>query len=252
VIADLRDKIVLVTGDTAGVGLATALEFGRRGAHCILAPAGEQAQHETIGQAFAETGAPAPHILPAAPNEDAASTSQWHALSERLRERGSYIEALICAAPATAAVEGVAQYNKADFLSSMEVGAWQLAEQTRLVHEICGRYPRYVVALSSTAAHEYSRGDDFRAASEAALEALGRYMDYHLRGEDIRINILRYRLAQGAGAPQSISEPDVARAVVALCSGLMDCMRGHVLTVDGGGLFSDNLMRQYERGANQH
>ena len=33
---DFRGKAVLITGGTAGIGLATGLAFGRRGADCTL------------------------------------------------------------------------------------------------------------------------------------------------------------------------------------------------------------------------
>ena len=35
-IRDMRDKSVLVTGGTKGIGLAIALGFAQRGAHCTL------------------------------------------------------------------------------------------------------------------------------------------------------------------------------------------------------------------------
>jgi len=42
-----------------------------------------------------------------------------------------------------------------------------------------------------------------------------------------------------------LKEEDVADVVLALCSGLMDGVKGQVITVDKGQLFSDNLMRLY-------
>jgi enoyl-[acyl-carrier-protein] reductase (NADH) len=38
---------------------------------------------------------------------------------------------------------------------------------------------------------------------------------------------------------------EVANAILALCSGLMDSVSGQVLMVDRGGTFCDNLMRLY-------
>jgi enoyl-[acyl-carrier-protein] reductase (NADH) len=43
-----------------------------------------------------------------------------------------------------------------------------------------------------------------------------------------------------------IDAKEVSNCVVALCSGLLDGMRGQVLTVDRGQSFLDNLMRLYD------
>jgi CRISPR/Cas system-associated endonuclease Cas1 len=110
--------------------------------------------------------------------------------------------------------------------------------------------PRYAVALSSTVSCEYSQGAALQAAGEAALLSLIEYENarlLHETWEDIRINLLRVR--QGGTAEFAVSYRDAANAAVALCSGLMDCMRGHVLTVDRGGTFADNAMRVYAKFA---
>ena len=44
---DFRNKSVLVTGGTMGIGLATALAFGRHGASCILTHKWETADEES-------------------------------------------------------------------------------------------------------------------------------------------------------------------------------------------------------------
>ena len=45
---------------------------------------------------------------------------------------------------------------------------------------------------------------------------------------------------------QFISCEEVAGAILALCSGMLDGMNGQVLMVDRGTTFFDNLMRIYE------
>ena len=39
----------------------------------------------------------------------------------------------------------------------------------------------------------------------------------------------------------------VGQCIVALCSGLLDGVKGQILTVDQGMLFSDDLMRLYSQ-----
>ena len=99
----------------------------------------------------------------------------------------------------------------------------------------------------------FTRGADFSAASEAVLETLCRYTNERLSADDARMNILRHRLPPADDAlntEQRFATPaEVASAAVALCSGLLDSMRGQVLTVDRGGNFSDNVFRLFEERA---
>jgi NAD(P)-dependent dehydrogenase (short-subunit alcohol dehydrogenase family) len=57
---DLRDKVVIVTGASSGIGRATAREFARRGSHVALA-----ARNETrLGDLAAELAGAPGHVLP--------------------------------------------------------------------------------------------------------------------------------------------------------------------------------------------
>ena len=62
---DLRGKAVLITGGTAGIGLATGLAFGRRGAHCTLTYHWGSADEDEVRDRFAEVGAPTPRLVQA-------------------------------------------------------------------------------------------------------------------------------------------------------------------------------------------
>ena len=117
--------------------------------------------------------------------------------------------------------------------------------------------------MSSTGVDAFSVGYDFVAASKAVMETLCRYLSYRLYDEDVRVNVVRSRSVRtasfdahfGADFAQFASRftrerhflqaEEVANAVLALCSGLMDGVRGQVLTVDRGTTFFDNLMRLY-------
>jgi enoyl-[acyl-carrier-protein] reductase (NADH) len=136
---------------------------------------------------------------------------------------------------------------------------------TSQIRESFGRYPRYVVAMSSTGADSYAKGYDFVASSKAVIETLCRYMSYQLYDEDIRINVVRSRGVRTMSFRDTftfgdfeafarrfvreehyIDAKEVSSCVVALCSGLLDGMRGQVITVDRGTAFFDNLMRIYD------
>src|SRR5262249_261294 len=134
---------------------------------------------------------------------------------------------------------------------------------TSRIRETFGRYPRYVVGMSSTGSDSYAKGYDFVASSKVVLETMCRYMSYRLYDEDVRINVVRSRavrtmslrdtfgdfekFARRFTREQHFIDPkEVSNCVVALCSGLLDGMRGQVITVDRGTTFFDNLMHLYD------
>jgi enoyl-[acyl-carrier-protein] reductase (NADH) len=99
------------------------------------------------------------------------------------------------------------------------------------------------------------------------METMCRYMSYRLADRGVRVNVVRSRLVPTESLRatfgrdfepfaerfnmrrQMISCEEVAGAIVALCSGMLDAMTGQVLMVDRGTTFFDNLMRIYEERA---
>ena len=57
------DRIILVTGATAGIGRALALQLGKRGAIVILLGRNES-ELDTVYDAIIESGGPVPAIIP--------------------------------------------------------------------------------------------------------------------------------------------------------------------------------------------
>lgn len=165
-------------------------------------------------------------------------------------------------------VGGPQDYQRRALEKSLRYSAWPLADYLLQLHARSGRYPRYVVAMSSTGPDTFTLGYDFMAAAKAALEVLCRYLSWHLREEDVRINVVRSRAVRTETfdrafgrefasfveevAPHKdlhwVRPEDVADVVVALCSGLLDGVRGQVLTVDRGGGFADSALDLYQAG----
>ncbi len=232
----LEGKAVLITGGTMGIGLATGLAFGRHGAHCTLTHkwgTADEVEEDTV------------------------------ALLEGMRRVHDRVEAFVSNVSVALVISGLQDYEKRSLFKSIEYSAWPLFAYTQRIKEIFGRYPRYVVGISSGGVDAVYKNYDFVAASKAVMETLCRYMSYQLFDEDVRLNVVRSRLVRteslratfgAAFVPfverfimerQFIPAEEVANAVLALCSGLLDGVRGQVIMVDRGTTFFDNVMRLY-------
>ena len=256
---NLRGKAVLITGGTMGIGLATGLAFSREGAICTLTNKWGTADEEKILAKFHAENLPAPNIIQA----DVSSAEDTGALLQHLHAAHDHIEAFISNVSVGLVVQGLADYNLRSLSRSIEYSAWPMFEYPRKIKEIFGRYPRYIVGLSSGGPDHFYKNYDFVAASKAVMETLCRYINYRLFDDDVRINVVRSRLVRTESLRatfgqdfeefaerfnmqrQFISCEEVANAILALCSGLMDGVSGQVLMVDRGTTFFDNLMRLY-------
>jgi NAD(P)-dependent dehydrogenase (short-subunit alcohol dehydrogenase family) len=256
---DLKDKCVLITGGTMGIGLATALAFGRQGARVVLTHKWGSADENAIQDLFRRERLPEPMIAAA----DASQDADTDALLSQLREQFDAIEVFVSNVSMALVIRGLDDYNKRSLFKSIEYSAWPFVEYTRRIRQIFGRYPRYIVGLSSGGPDHFGVNYDFVAFSKAVLETMCRYMNYRLFNEDVRINVVRAGpveteslkatfgpdfknfLARANMQRDMIQPEEVANTILALCSGLMDGISGQVLMVDRGGAFRDTLMRMY-------
>ncbi len=250
---------MLITGGTMGIGLATGLAFARQGAVCTLTYKWGTANPEEVFAKFREEDLPAPNLIEA----DVSRAEDTDALLRQLRQRHEQVEAFISNVSVGLVVQDLADYELRSLFQSIQYSTWPMIEYPRKIKEIFGRYPRYIIGLSSGGPDHFYKNYDFVAASKAVMETLCRYMNYRLFDEDVRINVVRSRLVRTESLRatfgtdfeefaerfnmkrQFISCEEVANAILALCSGLMDGVSGQVLMVDRGTTFFDNLMRLY-------
>lgn len=252
-------KAVLVTGGTSGIGLATALAFASRGAECTLTYRLGSADEDEVRARFAAIGAREPRIIQA----DASRDEDTDAVLAGIHERHATIEAVIVNVSTALVTRSFEDYDRRGLLKSIDTSAWPIVEYPRRIRRRFGRYPLYVVGMSSTGVDSFASGYDFVAASKAVMETLCRYMNYRLYDERCRINVLRSRSVRTTSFEQTfgaefasfakrfvreehfLPAEEVGWAAFALCSGLMDGVSGQVLTVDRGTTFFDNLSRLY-------
>jgi NAD(P)-dependent dehydrogenase (short-subunit alcohol dehydrogenase family) len=260
-INDYRGKAVLVTGGTKGIGLATGLAFGRAGAHVYLTFKWGSADPAEVTRQFTAIGAPAPAIVEA----DVACDEETVALLETVKRDHERIEAFISNVSIVQPANGIASYKRRSLLKSLEYSAWPFVGYLQHMKAVLGHYPRYAIGIASDGPDRYFSHYEFVAVSKAVMETLMRYLTHHLRGEDIRLNVLRTRnvltdaieeifgpvyrgfVGKYAGEEYFIKPDEIGDCVLAMCSGLLDAMNGQCIQVDKGIAFADSLMRLMEK-----
>lgn len=259
---DLSDQVVLVTGGTMGIGLATGLAYGRQGARAVLTYRWGTADLDEVRRRFAEAGAPAPLIVEA----DAARAEDTDRLLDAVAVEHDGVDVLVSNVAFALKTAGVRDYDQRGLHRSIDYTAWPMWAYTQHIRARFGRYPRYVVGLSSDGPDGFFFNYDFVAMSKAVLETMCRYMSFRLFEEGVRVNVVRSRLVRtesfdatfGGGFHDFLEElggfsdcyttpEEIADVILALGSGLLDAVSGQVLMADRGFSFFDNLMGIYER-----
>ncbi|GAB5543907.1 MAG: SDR family oxidoreductase [Sandaracinaceae bacterium] len=256
----MTERWVLVTGGTRGVGLATAEAFASEGARLVLTHAWGSADEAEVTERLLGRGARGVHIRQA----DVGRDDDTDALMTWLASVTDRVDVLVANASSALVVESLDDYSRRGLEQSLRYSAWPLFGYLRAIHEALGTYPRHAIAMSSDGPDHMSVGYDFVAMSKAVMETMVRYLDWHLRAEAVNVNAVRSRAVRTAsfettfgaelvpfvreriGEACFVPPEEVAGAAYALCSGLMDAVRGQVLTVDRGGAFSDSLLALYE------
>ena len=256
---DFTGKTVLITGGTQGIGLACGLAFAKLGATCVLTYRwGSVAEEDVIAQ-FASQSAQAPVIIRA----DVSEKEDTVDLLKSLVERDLFVDIFVSNATGSIAINSLDDLTEKALMSSIRYGVWPTVEYLKQIKAAFGLFPKYTVVISTTGIDSYTRNYDLVAASKAALETLCRYLAFRLKDENARINVVRtraietesmkavigddlQRLAEKTGATrQLMTAEEIAGSVVSLCSGLLNDMNGQTLTIDRGGLFSDNMSRLF-------
>jgi NAD(P)-dependent dehydrogenase (short-subunit alcohol dehydrogenase family) len=242
-----QGRVVLVTGGTLGIGLATGLAYARHGARVVLTYRWGTADEDAVRARFAAIDAPPPLIVQA----DASNDDDTDALLEEVARHHEGVDVLVSNVAFAQRVQSVDDYKKRDLMRSIDYSAWPMWSYTERIHARFGKYPRHVVGLSSDGPDHFFMNYDFVAMSKAVLETMCKYMNFRLWKHGTRVNVVRSRLVRTesfdntfgpefhdfleelGGFDDCYTTPEeLANVVLALGSGLLDAIGGQVIMAD--------------------
>lgn len=257
----LEGRAALVTGGTAGIGLATGLALAGAGAHVYLTHRWSSQDEDAVRARFAAIGARAPTIIEA----DASRCEDTAAVMTRIRADHDRLRVLVSNAAFGHVSKGLDDLSRKALHASMRYSAWPLVEHLQQARATFGALPRYAVGISSCGPRTYMPGYAFIAAAKTAMETYCRYLSASLVREPININVVSANPVRTQALEATFGEEfapfcerlageeyftrpeDVASAVLALTSGLMDGVKGQVLELHRGCAFDDGVAGLFPR-----
>jgi enoyl-[acyl-carrier-protein] reductase (NADH) len=258
-LVDYRDKVVLVTGATRGIGLETALVFAEAGAICYLTYYLGSIELSKVYEKFEKANLRRPVITRC----NAADENETQELLNKIKEKHECITAWIPNVSVAQLIANFDDYHKKSLFQSIEASAWPLFDGIKRINKTFGAYPKYAIGISSVGAERYVHNYDFMSASKNVLETLCKYSNFRLYNEDIRINVVRAGMVNSESLRLTFGDNfmdmtkrynldryylqprEVANSIFALCSGYLDAISGEIIRVDKGVSFFDTFMRIY-------
>ena len=253
---DLAGSAVVITGGTRGLGKALGMEFGRAGAMVFLTHRWGSVNEAELAAEFEHEGIAAPHVV----ESDASDPEAARELMRVVASHDTTLAAIVSNLAFAGIVNEIDDLTRSSLELSLRYSTWPVLDYVHAAKETLGYYPRYVLGISTNGGVICHPGYDMVGVAKAALEALCRYLAVRLRADGVRVNAVRCGLLDTASSRATFGDDildsevvrreglvldpaAVARACVALCSGLMDSVTGQVVTVDEGLSILSPMMR---------
>lgn len=243
---DFKDKVVLVTGGSRGIGRACAIAFARHGATVALSYAGNEAAANETVKVIQDAGGKAKAL-----KFDVADTPACAAAVDGVVKEFGRLDVLVN--NAGVAIDGlVMRFKDEDWDKTLDTnlrGAFALirAASRPMMKQRSGA----IINLTSVVGEMGNAGQAAYAASKAGLIGLTKAIAKELASRNIRVNAVspgfigtdmtskipedtRAKMIESIPMARLGSAEEVANAVLFLASDLAAYITGEVLKVNGG------------------
>ena len=243
----LNGKIALVTGASAGIGAATALELGRCGAAVAINYLSNHEKAEAVVASIEQGGGRAIAIQGDIQKEDSVA-----AMLEVIRREFGVIDILVLSAAPPAFWTRFVDQQKDSFEEKLLAETRSFFVTAQLVaRDMVERGSGTIIGLSSVLARKATEGFITHAVAKSAVEALLRGMALELAPAGVRVNTVAPSLTLTPGSSwvpeqgieQTVAETpmgrlctieDVAKVVAMVASDDAAFISGAYIPVNGG------------------
>lgn len=181
--ASIKDKIVLITGASSGIGEACARVFAEAGAKLILA-ARRQEKLEHLAEQLSKNYSCAPYLMPM----DVGDRIQVQSALNNLPAFWSNVDILINNAGLSRGLDKVHNANIQDWEEMIDTNIKGLLYMTRaILPGMVNRGRGHVINLGSIAGHQTYPGGSVYCATKAAVKSISEGLKQDLLGTPIRV-----------------------------------------------------------------
>ena len=180
---DFKDKVIIITGATAGIGLESAKKYAARGARVVLN--GQNAERGQAALEQVQAAGPGPHLLLTG---DVSRAEVARSIAERTFREFGRIDILVNNAGIVPA-GAIDETTEEEWVRAMDVNVKSVFEMSRSVLPYMKEQKSGVIVnTASSVAHKGVRDRAAYSASKGAVLSMTRAMAMDLISFGIRVN----------------------------------------------------------------
>lgn len=191
---ELRGRVIAITGPTAGMGRALALECARRGAEVLLIgrhPRKLEALHDEIAALRGHDGAPVPAPLAAPLDLEKAVAAGYDALAEAVEQRWGRLDGLVHNAALLGQLAPIEQYDIPTWARVMHVNVTAAFALTQVLLPALRRAGDASILFTSSGVGRQGKAYwGAYSVSKFATEGLVQVLAAELESAGLRVNAI--------------------------------------------------------------